>query len=66
MAALAKETRAFRAADDNTYRPGLMGLNNIKANDYCNVVLHALSCTPPIRDYFLREQVFDTVEPRIE
>lgn len=33
-------SKLVRAADDTTYRPGLLGLNNIKANDYCNVVLH--------------------------
>ncbi|MFH4978674.1 hypothetical protein AB6A40_005383, partial [Gnathostoma spinigerum] len=29
-----------RAYDDTTYHPGVVGLNNIKANDYENVVLH--------------------------
>lgn len=28
-----------RAIDGTLYLPGIVGLNNIKANDYCNVVL---------------------------
>ncbi|VDN00959.1 unnamed protein product, partial [Thelazia callipaeda] len=45
-----------RAFDSTIYHPGVVGLNNIKANDYENVVLHALSHVPPLRDYFLREE----------
>lgn len=44
-----------RAFDGTTYLPGIVGLNNIKANDYCNVILHALSHIAAIRDYFLLE-----------
>ncbi|KGG52836.1 ubiquitin thiolesterase [Mitosporidium daphniae] len=33
--------------------PGFIGLNNIKANDYVNVVVQAISHIPTIRDYFL-------------
>src|SRR4051794_32895590 len=29
-----------RAFDGTTYYPGIIGLNNIKANDYANVILH--------------------------
>ena len=35
----AKESKLSRAYDGTTYLPGIVGLNNIKANDYCNVVL---------------------------
>lgn len=45
-----------RTVDGTLYLPGVVGLNNIKANDYCNVVLHALSHVCPLRDYFLREE----------
>lgn len=31
-----------RAIDGSMYMPGIVGLNNIKANDYCNVVLQVL------------------------
>ena len=41
------------------YLPGFIGLNNIKDNDYMNVVLQCLTHVKPIRDYFLslRESV---------
>ncbi|KAJ5610436.1 hypothetical protein N7510_007155 [Penicillium lagena] len=35
------------------YRPGFVGMNNIKANDYLNVVVQLLAHVPPIRNYFL-------------
>ncbi|BFZ61314.1 Ubiquitin carboxyl-terminal hydrolase 10 [Saitoella coloradoensis] len=36
-----------------SYLPGFVGLNNIKANDYVNVILQLLTHTPPIRNFFL-------------
>ncbi|VDM11220.1 unnamed protein product [Wuchereria bancrofti] len=51
-----------RAFDGTTYHPGVVGLNNIKANDYENVVLHALSHVPPLRDYFLREESYINIK----
>lgn len=45
-----------RAYDGTTYMPGIVGLNNIKANDYCNVILQAFSHVPELRNFFLREQ----------
>lgn len=39
-----------------------MGLNNIKANDYCNVVLQALSHVTPIRNYFLDEKNYAKIK----
>ena len=38
------------------YRPGIVGLNNIKANDYCNVILQIVSHIPPVRNFFLQEE----------
>ncbi|KAH8428700.1 ubiquitin carboxyl-terminal hydrolase family protein [Aspergillus melleus] len=35
------------------YRPGFVGMNNIKANDYLNVVVQLLAHVFPIRNYFL-------------
>lgn len=35
------------------YRPGFIGMNNIKANDYLNVVAQALAHVAPIRNFFL-------------
>lgn len=33
------DTKMSRATDGTMYMPGIVGLNNIKANDYCNVIL---------------------------
>ncbi len=37
------------------YTPGYVGMNNIKENDYLNVIVQALSHVPPLRNYFLLE-----------
>lgn len=37
------------------YVPGYVGMNNIKANDYFNVVFQALTHVPPLRNYFMLE-----------
>jgi U4/U6.U5 tri-snRNP-associated protein 2 len=37
------------------YQPGYIGMNNIKANDYFNVVMQALSHVSPLRNYFMLE-----------
>ncbi|KAK3677746.1 Ubiquitin carboxyl-terminal hydrolase 10 [Recurvomyces mirabilis] len=39
------------------YTPGFVGLNNIKANDYFNVVVQALAHIPPLRNFFMREDL---------
>ncbi|OWA53664.1 U4/U6.U5 tri-snRNP-associated protein 2 [Hypsibius exemplaris] len=49
------KNRLAIAYDGSSYLPGVLGLNNIKANDYCNVIFQALSNVRPIRDYFLAE-----------
>ncbi|CAK9787134.1 cysteine proteinase [Cutaneotrichosporon oleaginosum] len=35
------------------YIPGYIGLNNIKKNDYLNVIVQLLLHVPPVRDFFL-------------
>ncbi|UMM19941.1 hypothetical protein L5515_015343 [Caenorhabditis briggsae] len=57
-----KQARMVRAQDDSTYFPGVVGLNNIKANDYCNVILHALSAVRPLRNWFLKESNYLAVK----
>ncbi|KAI8633152.1 hypothetical protein F5Y19DRAFT_291745 [Xylariaceae sp. FL1651] len=37
------------------YTPGYVGMNNIKENDYLNVVVQALSHVAPLRNFFLLE-----------
>jgi hypothetical protein len=39
ISALDRIEKHSRAIDGTLYVPGIIGLNNIKANDYCNVVL---------------------------
>jgi U4/U6.U5 tri-snRNP-associated protein 2 len=36
---------------------GFVGLNNIKANDYLNVIAHALAHVRPLRDYLMLEDL---------
>eukprot|EP00882_Tetradesmus_deserticola_P016393 GHRQ01017507.1.p1 GENE.GHRQ01017507.1~~GHRQ01017507.1.p1 ORF type:complete len:341 (+),score=125.54 GHRQ01017507.1:377-1399(+) len=42
-----------RALDGSEFMPGLVGLNNMKANDYANAVVQVLARVNPIRDFFL-------------
>lgn len=37
---LDKDPKTCRAYDTTMYTAGIVGLNNIKENDYCNVLLH--------------------------
>ena len=39
------------------YNPGYVGMNNIKSNDYFNVVCHALAHVPPLRNYLTLENL---------
>jgi U4/U6.U5 tri-snRNP-associated protein 2 len=41
--------------DRKSYTPGFVGMNNIKDNDYLNVVVQALAHVPPLRNFFLLE-----------
>ncbi|KAK5076807.1 Ubiquitin carboxyl-terminal hydrolase 10 [Lithohypha guttulata] len=45
----------FESVDlsNKRYRPGFIGMNNIKANDYLNVVVQTLSHVAPIRNFLL-------------
>ena len=36
---------------------GFVGMNNIKANDYFNVVIQSLAHIPPLRNYFMLEDL---------
>lgn len=51
-----------RAFDGTLYLPGIVGLNNIKANDYANVVLQSLANVAAIREYFIREENYANVQ----
>ncbi|TQS37717.1 hypothetical protein Golomagni_01799 [Golovinomyces magnicellulatus] len=54
---LDKEAKTSLALNGKEYSPGFVGMNNIKANDYFNVVIQALSHVPPLRNYFLLEDL---------
>ncbi|KAL3481657.1 snRNP assembly factor [Aspergillus californicus] len=53
VAKLDKEVQDAFDLSGKRYRPGFVGMNNIKANDYLNVVVQALAHVLPIRNYFL-------------
>ena len=55
------DTQAKSAWDllGKKYIPGHVGMNNIKANDYFNVVIHALAHVAPLRNYFMLEDLHD-------
>ena len=50
---LDKETADSFDLGGKRYRPGFVGLNNIKANDYFNAVVQALAHIPPLRNFFM-------------
>ncbi|KAG4072559.1 hypothetical protein HA402_004648 [Bradysia odoriphaga] len=54
--------KSSRTIDGQLYYPGIVGLNNIKNNDYCNVVLQALTHVRPLRNYFLREESYASIK----
>lgn len=62
IAELDLSDKRSRAIDGTLYLPGIVGLNNIKANDYCNVILQALSNVTPLRDYFLDEKNYAKIK----
>jgi U4/U6.U5 tri-snRNP-associated protein 2 len=43
--------------NNKQYVPGFVGMNNIKANDYFNVVIQALAHVSPLRNYFMLEDL---------
>lgn len=53
--ALDRVARRSRTLAGREYTPGFVGMNNIKENDYLNVVVQALSHVAPLRNYLLLE-----------
>ncbi|KAI8880301.1 cysteine proteinase [Backusella circina FSU 941] len=52
---LDKNLKTSYDLNNKKYLPGFVGLNNVKANDYVNVIIQSLAHIPPIRDYFILE-----------
>lgn len=50
---LNENTKPSYSVNDEAYIPGLVGFNNIKANDYENVILMAFSHVTPLRNFML-------------
>ncbi|KAL2040068.1 hypothetical protein N7G274_006971 [Stereocaulon virgatum] len=44
------------------YTPGFVGMNNIKENDYFNVIIQALSHIPSLRNFFMLEDLSNRPE----
>jgi U4/U6.U5 tri-snRNP-associated protein 2 len=42
-----------RALDGSDYLPGMVGINNIKENDFVNVTIQSLMRVTPLRNFFL-------------
>ncbi|XP_065186463.1 ubiquitin carboxyl-terminal hydrolase 39-like [Sycon ciliatum] len=57
-------SKVSRALDSTTYQPGIQGLNNIKHNDYMNVLFHAFAHVQPLRNYFLSEDSYSHIKPK--
>ncbi|EPE32910.1 Cysteine proteinase [Glarea lozoyensis ATCC 20868] len=54
--AMDREAKTAWTLGGKEYTPGFVGMNNIKENDYFNVVVQALSHVPPLRNYFMQEE----------
>ncbi|KAJ3345137.1 hypothetical protein HDU83_004388 [Entophlyctis luteolus] len=47
--------------NNKPYLPGFVGLNNIKANDYINVIIQALAHVKPLRNFLMNDEEIDVV-----
>lgn len=50
---LDREAKESTDLSNKRYRPGFVGMNNIKANDYLNVIIQTLAHVSPLRNFFL-------------
>ncbi|KAF7562081.1 hypothetical protein G7046_g2044 [Stylonectria norvegica] len=53
--AMDRDKRSSWTLAGKEYTPGFVGMNNIKENDYLNVVVQALAHVRPLRNFFLLE-----------
>ena len=67
MSRLDQEVTWSRSLDGNEYMPGLLGLNNMKHNDYANAAVQILSRVGPVRDFFLQASNYaDVSSPLVQ
>lgn len=57
VADLDRKSRTAFTLDSRQYHPGYVGINNIKENDYFNVVIQALAHVQPLRNFMLLEDL---------
>ncbi|KAL2157612.1 hypothetical protein VTH06DRAFT_5991 [Thermothelomyces fergusii] len=62
VAELDRTPRTSLTLAGKEYTPGFVGMNNIKENDYLNVVVQALSHVSPLRNFFLLEDLSSAPE----
>ncbi|CAN8095751.1 unnamed protein product [Discula destructiva] len=55
VAEIDRKPRTSLTIGGKDYAPGFVGMNNIKENDYVNVVVQALSHVPALRNFFILE-----------
>lgn len=55
VAEVDRKPRTSLTIGGKEYVPGYVGMNNIKENDYVNVVVQALSHVPSLRNFFILE-----------
>ncbi|KAK3945176.1 hypothetical protein QBC46DRAFT_372972 [Diplogelasinospora grovesii] len=68
VAELDRKPRQSFTLGGRAYTPGFVGMNNIKENDYLNVVVQSLSHVSPLRNFFLLEDLSGngTIKPTRE
>lgn len=59
---LDKENEMKYSLANEKYIPGFVGINNLKANDYMNVVIQLLTHVPPLRNFFILENLESRAE----
>ncbi|KAF2176697.1 cysteine proteinase [Zopfia rhizophila CBS 207.26] len=57
VARLDREPKISWDLANKEYIPGFVGMNNIKANDYFNVVVQSLAHVVPLRNFFMLEDL---------
>lgn len=65
VAALDSSVSWARTLEGAEYMPGLLGLNDMRANDYANVIIQVLVRVVPLRNFFLRPSNYAGVRSQL-